>query len=120
MKRKNVGPADPSEVAEDTVRRKRMKKYHRQHFCQWANLLPEPLILVRPVDGMIVCVNERAEKLLGRPHDDLIARPIIDILHEPPDRVHDYLQACLRSGSLVTESLTLRERLPVEPVTFQG
>ena len=76
-------------------------------FLDFAELLPEPMLLVNR-QGRIVCANSPALEVLGyRRHEnpDLM---LYDVVCDPKRKINEYLRACFRSNELVLGALDLR------------
>ena len=69
-----------------------------ESLLQILELFPGPALVVRP-DGEIVGSNERMERWIGRPRDELRGRPLAEVVADPPDRVAAFLEDCTRGGS---------------------
>jgi signal transduction histidine kinase/CheY-like chemotaxis protein len=74
-------------------------------FVQFADLRPEPLLLVS-AGGTVRAANRRVESRLGVAARALQGRPLADFVAEPADAVADYLRACSQTADLVFAGLT--------------
>jgi PAS domain S-box-containing protein len=77
-----------------------------EQFLQLADLLPEPLLLIRR-DGIILAGNQSVGRRLGIPPGSLRSRRLGDIVSDSPEEVARYLRDCSRNRQLVPGSLTL-------------
>lgn len=74
-------------------------------FIRWANLLPDPR-LVLAVDGRILAVNRAAADTLDLKPGEWSQRSFLETVIEPQGEVEEYLRTCTRSGDPIPKRLT--------------
>ncbi len=75
-------------------------------FLQFADLLPEPTLLVSG-GGTVLAANRATEERLGITPQEIQGRRLESVVVEPPDEVSHYLRTCNRNRKMVLGSLTL-------------
>ncbi len=78
-------------------------------FRALADLLPEPLLLVRS-DGIIEAVNRAGISAFDWSGDELVGHELSTIVSTPRDQLVEYLRHCLATSQLLFGALTLRLR----------
>jgi signal transduction histidine kinase len=78
----------------------------RDDFLSWADVLPEPTLLVA-ADGNVLAANRAVEREFGFPRAVLTDRKLGEVATDPPERLVGYLRLCARSRDLVPGALTL-------------
>ena len=77
-----------------------------EQFRQFANLLPEAMILLSG-DGTILATNPAVEDRLTLPLRELQGKRLADLASDAPDVIANYLRTCARSRQMVLGSLML-------------
>jgi PAS domain S-box-containing protein len=75
-------------------------------FAAIADLLPEPMLLVR-LDGTIERCNRAFATHVGKAHASVSGRRLGSLMRETQPELAEYLHACAGSGQMVVGSLTL-------------
>ena len=78
----------------------------REQFLRVADLLPEPMLLVRG-DGTIIAANAAVRSRLNREPRELVDQPLEELLVESILPASQFLRSCSRSRTLVPGSLVL-------------
>lgn len=77
-----------------------------QHFLEFAEVLPEPLLLVLG-NGTILAANRAAGSRLRISPSRIHGAPLTSVVTDSPDAVAEYLRKCSRSRSMVLGALEL-------------
>ncbi len=80
-----------------------------EQFLQFANPLPEPMLLVS-TEGIVCAANHAVRRRLQGLPRELVGQRLYDWVVESADDVARYLQACSRTRDLLPGSLVLRGR----------
>ena len=89
-----------------------------RHFLEFANLLPEALLLVSS-DGNILSANRAAKHRLGVADGDLQGKTLYQFV-TAPDSIEPYLRSCRRSKQVVLGALVLRSQNGILPCRAEG
>lgn len=76
-------------------------------FLDFAELLPEPMLLVTR-QGRIISANTPALNVLGYHRHEKPELLLFDIVCDPKRKINEYLRACFRSNELVLGAVDLR------------
>jgi len=79
-----------------------------EEFSRFADLLPEPMLLLGG-DAVVLAANRASAGLLGEMFGHgLPGRRILDLVDQDPEAVGQWLRACSRSRALIPGSLSFR------------
>lgn len=88
-----------------------------QHFVRFADLLPEPMLLL-DADGSVLAANRAASATLSRHGQDLVGCRFASLLVEDEAFVAQYLRECAQSRQMVVASVAINMG-DGQPLTFQ-
>ncbi len=77
-----------------------------EQFLQFANLVPEPMLLVS-TDGIICAANHAVRRQAGW-HGEIVGQRLSDWVTDTASEVMRYIQGCARTRNLLPGSLVLR------------
>ncbi|MDZ8223768.1 ATP-binding protein [Nostoc sp. ChiVER01] len=80
----------------------------RDQFLKFAQLLPEPLLLVTSA-GEILAVNQPAARLFNKTNKALIGQCLTEFVTDSSEKVIDYLRACSQSRQMILGALTIHQ-----------
>ncbi len=79
----------------------------RNVFCQWANLLPD-LIVITDSSGTVLGANDAALSHFSWQEDDIVDRRLHDLVHDHEGSIDKFYASCLRTSDLVDHHIELR------------
>ncbi|MEH2438501.1 MAG: ATP-binding protein [Nostoc sp.] len=80
----------------------------RDQFLKFAQVLPEPLLLVTSA-GEILAVNQPAARLFNKTSKALIGQCLTEFVTDSSEKVIDYLRACSQSRQMILGALTIHQ-----------
>ncbi|MFN6484282.1 MULTISPECIES: sensor histidine kinase [unclassified Nostoc] len=80
----------------------------RDQFLKFAQVLPEPLLLVTSA-GEILAVNQPAARLFNKTSKALIGQCLTEFVTDSSEKVIDYLRACSQSRQMILGALTIQQ-----------
>lgn len=78
-----------------------------EHFLEFAQVLPEPVLLIAG-EGQIIAANLPLARMLGCSRLSLEQKSLAEVVTDSAEKVKHYLRACSRSRQMVIGSLCFR------------